>query len=469
MSPDLLRRVRKHGIEHDRAEPTELQDPEDANEGSTRRGRRWPAVAIVLVLAAGGTAVGLIAADDGRQTGSTSNGAARNATVAVVRTDLSDALSLQGTLGFGQSVTVTGGKDGVVTQLPGVGATVSRGESLYRLDDRPVPVLYGSTPLFRTLDTKGVAGRDVKMIADNLQALGYAVGSQPAPGSWITEPVQQTGSDRSGPSQESPTQAGSSLRSSGRSRPSPKPSATDAADTAPRGAPGGGAPADLATTTVRTQLKQGEAVLTDSLVAAVKKWQAHVGMLPTGVLGPGDVYVTSGRVRVGAVSAHLGDPAAKELLSVTNTVKLVTVAVDATQVGTVNRNDKVTVVLPDNSTTPGTVSVISTTVQSGDAGPSATGGESSGTARVSVTVSLADAKAVSRLTSATVQVQFSAQARKGVLAVPVGALLALSGGGYAVQLPNGRLVAVQTGLFAKGQVEITGEGIGPGTKVVTTS
>lgn len=105
-------------------------------------------------------------------------------------------------------------------------------------------------------------------------------------------------------------------------------------------------------------------------------------------------------------------------------------------------------------------------MQSGDAG----GDDDSGaSARVNVTVFLDDAKAVGRLNSASVQVRFSAQTRKGVLAVPVGALLALSGGGYAVQLADGRLVAVRTGLFAKGQVEISATGIGPGTKVVTTS
>ena len=153
-------------------------------------------------------------------------------------------------------------------------------------------------------------------------------------------------------------------------------------------------------------------------------------------------------------------------MSITGTRKSVTVPVDATEVGSINQGDRVTVTLPDNSTVHGSVSAISTTVQSGDAGDS---GSDAGTTRVAVGVSLDDTAAVRHLTSAPVQVQFSTRTRKGVLAVPVGALLALSGGGYAVQLPGGRLVAVRTGLFAKGQVEITGAGIGPGTKVVTTS
>jgi len=62
-----------------------------------------------------------------------------------------------------------------------------------------------------------------------------------------------------------------------------------------------------------------------------------------------------------------------------------------------------------------------------------------------------------------------APARKGVLAVPEQALLALREGGYAVQTAAGQLVAVKTGLFAGGLLEISGGGIGEGLQVVTTS
>jgi len=57
-----------------------------------------------------------------------------------------------------------------------------------------------------------------------------------------------------------------------------------------------------------------------------------------------------------------------------------------------------------------------------------------------------------------------------VLAVPVTALLALAGGGYGVEVVTGsgadRLVGVQAGLFAGGQVAISGPGISAGTRVV---
>lgn len=56
-----------------------------------------------------------------------------------------------------------------------------------------------------------------------------------------------------------------------------------------------------------------------------------------------------------------------------------------------------------------------------------------------------------------------------MLTAPVGALVALSEGGYAVQLAAGGLVAVKTGMFANGWVEISGAGLSAGTEVVTTS
>ena len=66
------------------------------------------------------------------------------------------------------------------------------------------------------------------------------------------------------------------------------------------------------------------------------------------------------------------------------------------------------------------------------------------------------------------QGQITDQSAKGVLAVPVTALLALAGGGYGVKVESGpvaQVVAVQTGLFASTLVQISGPGITAGTVV----
>ena len=65
------------------------------------------------------------------------------------------------------------------------------------------------------------------------------------------------------------------------------------------------------------------------------------------------------------------------------------------------------------------------------------------------------------LDGAPVTVSVTRETRENVLTVPVDALLALAEGGYGVELVTGdgasRLVGVETGLFADGRVEVTGE------------
>jgi hypothetical protein len=72
------------------------------------------------------------------------------------------------------------------------------------------------------------------------------------------------------------------------------------------------------------------------------------------------------------------------------------------------------------------------------------------------------------LDAAPVDVQLTRDAATGVLAVPVRALLALAEGGYALEVVDGattRLVGVETGAFADGYVEVTGD-IADGDDVV---
>ncbi|HEX7306974.1 peptidoglycan-binding protein [Lentzea sp.] len=99
-------------------------------------------------------------------------------TTTVKKGDLANTRLLQAGLGFGAARPVKG-VAGTVTKLPAAGQATELGRELYRVDDQPVVVFYGATPLFRTLDAPGVKGSDVAVVMDNLAALGYQVGTRP--------------------------------------------------------------------------------------------------------------------------------------------------------------------------------------------------------------------------------------------------------------------------------------------------
>jgi len=95
------------------------------------------------------------------------------ATAPIERTDLIETQQADGTLGFGSTRTATGGGgSGTLTWVAAAGTEVTRGRSAYRVDDKPVPLLYGTLPLYRTL-AAGTKGSDVRQFERNLRALGY--------------------------------------------------------------------------------------------------------------------------------------------------------------------------------------------------------------------------------------------------------------------------------------------------------
>ncbi|MEV6706066.1 hypothetical protein [Micromonospora wenchangensis] len=359
-------------------------------------------------------------------------------TTTVVRTDLATTVSLTGTLGYGRAEPVKGGRSGTVTWLPPAGATVTRGRQLYRIDDQPVPLFYGGLPLYRDLAEPGTVGRDVRVVASNLKALGYEIGYQPVPGEKVSRPVKSAASAPPAGQQTSPEPG--------------------------RGTSGQGAaaPTPTAAAPARVVVRKGEGVLTGSLMRAIKRWQQDAELPVTGRIAVGDVAVLPGAVRVDAVTALRGDPAETPLLTVTPTAKVITVQADVAEAGTIQRGDRVTVTLPGDKTVDGTVSAVATAVtQDDDPGPTAT-------PKRAVTVTVDDD--LSGIDAADVQVDLAGETREGVLAVPVGALVALSEGGYALQLADGgRFVAVTTGMFAKGMVEVSGDGITEDLAVVTAS
>jgi Putative peptidoglycan binding domain len=215
--------------------------------------------------------------------------------------------------------------------------------------------------------------------------------------------------------------------------------------------------------------------------AAVKRWQTATGRARTGTVPLGQVVFLPGPIRVATVTATVGAPlpSGTAILTATSTRPQVTVALEPALQQLVRRGDRVEVILPDGKTTRGTVATVSRVAtqpstgsgqNDGDNQDPSGNGSGSGQATVQVTVRLANPKAAANLDQAPVQVAITTQAARGVLAVPINALLAQPGGGYAVQLVAGgasRRVAVRTGLFDEtaGLVEVQGAGLTQGATV----
>jgi peptidoglycan hydrolase-like protein with peptidoglycan-binding domain len=348
---------------------------------------------------AGGAAAGVVLAGAAWWTGARAGdqdgdrpavGEAATTTAAVVRRDLRATEEVDGTLGYGDTRTVANQRTGTITALAAEGAVVRRGQTLYRVDGKPVQLLYGRLPAWRELSVGVDDGRDVRQLEQNLVALGYD------PDRAITVDDHFSSATR----------------------------------------------------------------------AAVQRWQEAVGLEETGTFRPGDAVWQPGPVRVAELKAAVGDAArpGSPLLAATDTDRQVGIDLDASRQPYVKVGDRVDLHLPGGRTTTGRVTEVGkvATAAKGE------GGEE-GDPTVEVVVALDKPKATGTLDQAPVDASITTEVRKGVLAVPVNALLALAEGGYAVEVErDGRraLVGVTVGLFADGQVEVSGDGLRAGDRVV---
>jgi peptidoglycan hydrolase-like protein with peptidoglycan-binding domain len=207
---------------------------------------------------------------------------------------------------------------------------------------------------------------------------------------------------------------------------------------------------------------------------AIERWQLAHGGPETGSIPLGEVVLLPGPLRVSAATAAIGTPAGPATSVLAGTSDRQDVSVSLAVGGpAVRPGNAVTVTMPDGTTTvPGTVTAVGQVASvSGTAGPGtaaqATG--SSPAAVIPVAIRIAGSRIPAGLDQAPVQVAITAQRHQNVLAVPVTALLALPGGGYAVRTPgsSGRLIPVTTGLFDDdaGLVEVSGSGLAAGLTV----
>jgi hypothetical protein len=336
-------------------------------------------------------------------------------TAKVEMVTLSAVVSVDGTLTYsaqsdGSPFSVINHAQGTYTKLPALGQVISQGQVLYRVNDSPVVLLYGSTPAYRTLSA-GATGADVAQLKADLVALGYATSAQLGPTS---------------------------------------------------------------------------ASFWSATTTAVEKLQAALGMTQTGALTLGQAVFEPTAVRVTTMSAQLGGgtQTGQTVMQATSTTRIVQVALVASQQTEVAVGDTVTITLPNNKTTPGVVSsvgAVATCPSSSGSGRSNSSSAAPGTdtcssgsttPTITVDITPSDPAATGTWDQAPVRVGITTATVPSALAVPVTALLAQSGGGYAVEVVNAgginHLVPVSLGLFddADGLVQVSGSGLAAGQQVV---
>lgn len=303
---------------------------------------------------------------------------------------------------------------GTYTQLPTLGQVIRQGHALYRVNNRPVALLYGSTPAYRTLSARAT-GPDVAELNADLVALGYATHAQLSPRSASFGSATSTAVEK--------LQAALGVSRNG-------------------------------------TLTLGQAVF-EPTAARVTSVSAQ----PGGSSQPGETVLqvtsTTRQVQV-ALSA-----AQQTSMAVGNKVSI-TLPNNDTTPGIVSSVGSVAT-CPSSAQAGGQ--------GSSSAAPRTDTCSSGSTPTITVDVTPSDPGATGTWDQAPVQVGITTGSVRDALVVPVTALLAQSSGGYSVELAGAgvgtgnRLVSVSLGLFddADGLVQVTRPGLAAGQEVVVPS
>lgn len=201
---------------------------------------------------------------------------------------------------------------------------------------------------------------------------------------------------------------------------------------------------------------------TELTAKAVKRWQEDHDLKETGMIGPDRIVFAPTAVRIKSADGAVGDQTGpgQPVLTTTGTEQVVTFELDVAESAQVKAGTKVTVTLPSGVDAAGKVAAVGRTAT--------VGSQEDPTPKIKITVRFDKPNQVKGLDQAPVTVNLRGRTRKNVLTVPVSALLAQPGGGFAILVvENGyaREMKVGLGLFAQGRVEVTGEGLQAGMSV----
>ena len=377
------------------------------------------AAAVVLIALA--AAAGVLVTSGATQQARAAQQSPSANTVAVEKRTLSATVSQPGILTYrarsdGSPYPVINEASGSYTRLPAVGQVIAQGRVLYRVNDKPVVLLYGSTPAYRTLSA-GASGPDVAELNKDLVVLRYATSAELSPTSEYFGSATVTALEK--------LQAALAVSQTG-------------------------------------TLALGQAVFQPTALRVTS-----VSALPGGSAQPGQAVMqgtsTARQVQLALDASQQTEVAVGDKVSITLPNNHTTPGV-VSSVGAV-------ATCPSSSGSGGANS------SSGAPGTDTCSAGSSGSATPTITVDITPSHpaATGRWDQAPVKVGITTAAVRGALVVPVNALLAQPDGSYAVEVVSAgastHLVPVSLGLFddADGLVQVSGSRLAAGQEVVVPS
>ena len=205
-------------------------------------------------------------------------------------------------------------------------------------------------------------------------------------------------------------------------------------------------------------------------IAAIKKWQKALTLTQNGTLPLGTVLFAPEDLRIGALKARVGDNATMEteLFTASSSRQVISANLKLSDQALGVVGNSVTVRLPGSATTTtGTISSVEPPREkAGEEGSKETTKERI----IPITVTPDDTSALEGLQEASVSLGLTSETRTGVLSVPLGALVALSTDQFGVEVVDEkgeiRRVPVTVGLFVGDRVEVSGDEIAEGQRVV---
>ena len=205
----------------------------------------------------------------------------------VVRTDLVEQTTYDGTLGRSAGDSLVAGEPGTVTWFPAEGVTLIQGDIVFELDAQPVVLLYGATPMYRVLARSAEDVPAVSRVAGTVTAVPevgavieqgdvlYEIDGEPVVALYGVTPAYRTLADRA------TNMTGSDVQQ--------LEAALDALGF----------------------VSEGELTVDDEFTSAtasvVEQWQEAIGSDEDGVVDLGEVVFIPGPTEVSSVSFSIGE------------------------------------------------------------------------------------------------------------------------------------------------------------------